>query len=119
MGRQRTAATPHIDAATPIFCTSTPYYELDYDKSITSAREIFAKLYADAEFLPRAPDPEEIVIEGEDPRALSENSLPDDLREQLRELENSAEHMDIEDTDVTLPGESTQENAETQNMDAD
>ncbi|XP_014093894.1 rab proteins geranylgeranyltransferase component A [Bactrocera oleae] len=119
MGRQRTAATPYVDAATPIFCTSTPYYELDYDKSITSAREIFAKLYADAEFLPRAPDPEEIVIEGEDPRALSENSLPDDLREQLRELENSAEHMDIEDTDVTLPGESTQENAETQNMDAD
>ncbi|XP_011180485.2 rab proteins geranylgeranyltransferase component A [Zeugodacus cucurbitae] len=120
MGRRSGATTPNVDAATPIFCTSAPHYELDYDKSIINAREIFAKLYEDAEFLPRAPDPEEIVIEGEDPRALSENSLPDDLREQLRELENSAENMDIEDAeDATLPGERALEDTETQEMDAD
>ncbi|XP_036333314.1 rab proteins geranylgeranyltransferase component A [Rhagoletis pomonella] len=119
MGRQRTMTTPNVDSSTPIFCTSAPFYELDYDRSIANARDIFAKLYVDAEFLPRAPDPEEIVIEGEDPRALSENSLPDDLREQLRELEKSAEHMDIEDNDATSAAETTQADAEQQLMDSE
>jgi hypothetical protein len=30
------------------------------------AKEIFSKMYPDSEFLPRAPDPEEIVLEGDD-----------------------------------------------------
>lgn len=29
------------------------------------ARDIFAQIYPDEEFLPRAPDPEDIIIEGE------------------------------------------------------
>lgn len=78
-----------------IQATAPPFYELDYDKSIQDARNIFSKLYADQEFLPRAPDPEEIVIEGEDPKALSEQQLPDDLKAQLREIEKFAEQMDI------------------------
>ncbi|CAD7011324.1 rab proteins geranylgeranyltransferase component A [Ceratitis capitata] len=119
MGRKSTSSTPRVDVSTPIFCTSAPSYELDYDNAIINAREIFTKLYADAEFLPRAPDPEEIVIEGEDPRALSENSLPDDLREQLRELEKSAEHMDIEDTEGTSVIEINQVESESQQMDAE
>lgn len=84
--------------ATPaplIHATAAPFYELDYDKSIQNARSIFSKLYSDQEFLPRAPDPEEIVIDGEDPKALSEQQLPDDLRAQLREIEKFAEQMDI------------------------
>lgn len=84
--------------ATPaplILATAAPFYELDYDKSIQNARNIFSKLYSDQEFLPRAPDPEEIVIDGEDPKALSEQQLPDDLRAQLREIEKFAEQMDI------------------------
>ncbi|XP_067627668.1 rab proteins geranylgeranyltransferase component A [Eurosta solidaginis] len=120
MGRQQASNTPNVDASTPLFCTSAPFYELDYDKSIANARDIFAKLYDNAEFLPRAPDPEEIVIDGEDPRALSENSLPDDLREQLHELEKSTEHMDIEDADratVHVEGNQCESTAETQQMD--
>ncbi|XP_013118528.2 rab proteins geranylgeranyltransferase component A [Stomoxys calcitrans] len=78
-----------------IHATAAPFYELDYDKSIENARSIFSKLYTDLEFLPRAPDPEEIVIEGEDPKALSEQQLPDDLKAQLREIEKFAEQMDI------------------------
>ncbi|XP_073811629.1 rab escort protein [Musca autumnalis] len=78
-----------------IQATAPPFYELDYDKSIQDARNIFSKLYADQEFLPRAPDPEEIVIDGEDPKALSEQQLPDDLKAQLREIEKFAEQMDI------------------------
>lgn len=80
-----------------ILVTDPPFYELDYDLSIENAYEIFKKLYNDAEFLPRAPDPEEIVIEGEDPRALIENQLPEDLRAQLHELEMALDNMDVEE----------------------
>lgn len=31
------------------------------------AKRIFQKLYGDEEFLPRAPDPDEIIIEGDNP----------------------------------------------------
>lgn len=81
--------------ATPIYCTDAPAYELDYDAAIANAREIFSKLYEDAEFLPRAPDPEEIVVDGEDPSALNEHSLPEDLRAQLHNLEQGTQQMDI------------------------
>lgn len=43
-----------------------PLYELDYDESIVRARAIFKDIYPDEEFLPRAPDPEEIIIGDED-----------------------------------------------------
>lgn len=44
-----------------------PYFELDYDESIREARKIFTQIYENEEFLPRAPDPEEIIIEGDNP----------------------------------------------------
>ena len=44
---------------------SGPSFELDYDVAIGNARRVFADMFGtDAEFLPRAPDPEEIVIGG-------------------------------------------------------
>jgi len=63
-----------------------PFFELDYDLSLENARNIFKKMYPNEEFLPRAPDPEEIVVDGEDPVALNESSLPEDLRSHFREL---------------------------------
>uniref|UniRef100_A0A7G3AL22 Rab proteins geranylgeranyltransferase component A n=2 Tax=Lutzomyia longipalpis TaxID=7200 RepID=A0A7G3AL22_LUTLO len=39
-----------------------PYLELDYDTSIQQGRELFHKIYPDEEFLPRCPEPEEIVF---------------------------------------------------------
>lgn len=68
------------------------FFELDYDKSIENAESVFKKLYPGEEFLPRAPDPEEIIIENEDPTAISENTLPDDLKAQLL-LEESSQHV--------------------------
>lgn len=59
------------------------FFGLDYDESIENAEVVFKKLYPEEEFLPRAPDPEEIVTENEDPTAISESTLPDDLKEQL------------------------------------
>lgn len=44
-----------------------PYFELDYDESIRHAKHLFKQIYENEEFLPRAPDPEEIIIEGDNP----------------------------------------------------
>lgn len=50
------------------FVACGPYFELDYDESIRKAKRLFTQIYgADEEFLPRAPDPEEIIIEGDNP----------------------------------------------------
>lgn len=43
-----------------------PDLDLDYDPAIQKAKEIFESIYSNCDFLPRAPDPEEIIIEGED-----------------------------------------------------
>lgn len=43
----------------------SPFFELDYDESIRQAKSMFTEIYPDDEFLPRAPDPEEIIIEGD------------------------------------------------------
>ncbi|KAH8270858.1 hypothetical protein KR018_007627 [Drosophila ironensis] len=80
-----------------ILYTDVPNFQLDYSAQITNARQIFEKLYGDEEFLPRAPDAEEIVVEGEDPSALNENRLPEDLRAQLRDMKMAAQRMDIQE----------------------
>lgn len=43
-----------------------PHFELDYEASLREARELFGKLYDTEEFLPRAPDPDDIIIAGSD-----------------------------------------------------
>lgn len=40
--------------------------ELDYDESIRQSRLLYAKMYPDDEFLPKAPEPEEIIIGDDD-----------------------------------------------------
>lgn len=40
--------------------------ELDYDESIRQAKLLYEKMYPDDEFLPKAPEPEEIIIGDED-----------------------------------------------------
>lgn len=35
---------------------------MDFDDAISEAREIYRRMFPEEEFLPRAPDPEEIVI---------------------------------------------------------
>lgn len=42
------------------------FNELDYDESIAQARKLYEKMYPDDEFLPKAPEPEEIIGD-EDP----------------------------------------------------
>lgn len=42
-----------------------PFFELDFDETIRQAKSMFNQIYPNDEFLPRAPDPEEIIIEGD------------------------------------------------------
>lgn len=49
-----------------VYLCSGPDLDLDFEYAVTEAKEIFSKMYPDSEFLPRAPDPEEILLEGEE-----------------------------------------------------
>ncbi|XP_035901717.1 rab proteins geranylgeranyltransferase component A [Anopheles stephensi] len=69
-----------------------PYHELDYDQTIQQARTMFREIYPDEDFLPRAPDPEEIIIGEEEPVAepgdpVTENNEPVDNASECRETE--------------------------------
>ena len=57
-----------------LFLTSGPVFELDFDSSIDRAAKIFDIIFPGEDFLPRAPDPEEIIIGGGD----EEGSNPTD-----------------------------------------
>lgn len=54
-----------------IFVCPGPDMDLDYDQSVHKAKLIFNQLYPNEEFLPRAPDADEIVVE-EDAELASE-----------------------------------------------
>merc|ERR1712192_191560 len=45
---------------------SGPVAELDFDVAIQQAREIYTGMFPGEDFLPRAPDPEEIILGGEE-----------------------------------------------------
>lgn len=68
-----------------------PHFELDYDRSIEQARELFGRLYDGAEFLPRAPDPDEIIVAGseedDEREATAESVTVDDIRESKEEVD--------------------------------
>ncbi|GFU28549.1 rab proteins geranylgeranyltransferase component A 2 [Nephila pilipes] len=48
---------------TGVFLTSTPDVDLDYEHAVKQAHDIFEAMCPGEEFLPRAPDPEDILIE--------------------------------------------------------
>lgn len=72
-----TGASTPSPAASGVHYLCGPHFELDYDRSIEEARRLFGELYADEEFLPRAPDPEEIIVAGsaEDADAMPGDAL--------------------------------------------
>lgn len=48
-----------------LILVSSPGPHLDYEHPVNEAREVFHCMYPNEEFLPRAPDPEEILLEHE------------------------------------------------------
>ena len=61
-----------------LWSASGPSHELDFDLAIQSARDIYRGMYPEEDFLPRAPDPDEIVFgEEEDATAQEESEAKD------------------------------------------
>lgn len=54
-----------------LFTMATPGPYLDYDFHIDQAKDVFHEMFPGEEFLPRAPDPEEIILDFEDSSATS------------------------------------------------
>ena len=63
-----------------LFLTSGPHFELDYDLTIEKAREMFNGMFPEEPFLPRAPDPEEIIL-GEPEESKDSSEEPKDSSE--------------------------------------
>jgi len=72
-----------------LFMTSGPVFELDFDSTIERAAKLVNLLFPGEEFLPRAPDPEEIIIGGEDegtnPDVNSDSNIPE--QSTIKEIE--------------------------------
>ncbi|XP_034245153.1 rab proteins geranylgeranyltransferase component A 1 [Thrips palmi] len=64
---------------------SGPDLELDFEFSVQQAERLFKKMYPDLEFLPRAPDPEEIVIEGDTPEVVDEDGNSFEFDEEVQQ----------------------------------
>lgn len=64
-----------------------PYFELDYDKSIEDAKNLFSKIYPTEEFLPRAPDPDEIIIGDDD-----DENIKLDIQEKIADVVEGIEN---------------------------
>nr|CAD7458034.1 unnamed protein product [Timema tahoe] len=63
-----------------VYLCSGPELDLDFEFAVQQARDIFGKMYPDLEFLPRAPDPEDIVLEGEEENDSAEtDSKPENI----------------------------------------
>lgn len=91
---------PSTNQVPRVLSTCGPFFEIDYDSSIQNAKNVFEKIYPNESFLPRAPDPEEIIIGDEDPVALAEHTLPEDLKQQLNDIQGGIESMDVGEGDI-------------------
>ncbi|XP_046488159.1 rab escort protein isoform X2 [Neodiprion pinetum] len=69
-------------APSNVHLCSGPDLDLDFDFAVNQAKAIFKAMYPDEDFLPRAPDPEEIVLEGEEaPGPQFEGDKPEEGEE--------------------------------------
>ena len=77
-----------------LYLTSGPHFELDYDRTIASARQLYFDMYPEEPFLPRAPDPEEIIL-GET-EAEEENPTEEEEKHTKEEEKHTEETSSIE-----------------------
>jgi len=71
-----------------LYLTSGPHFELDYDLTIASAKKIYASMFPDEPFLPRAPDPDEII--------LGDPAEDNDEQTEVNDEQTEAEKEEIE-----------------------
>uniref|UniRef100_A0A182QBG7 Rab proteins geranylgeranyltransferase component A n=1 Tax=Anopheles farauti TaxID=69004 RepID=A0A182QBG7_9DIPT len=90
------AENAHVSLPSGIRTVCGPHHELDYDQSIQQAKTVFHEVYPDEDFLPRAPDPEEIIIGEEEPvpdqndSALKDDNAPVDNASECRDTDSDA-----------------------------
>lgn len=65
------------------------------------ARDLFAKLYPIEEFLPRAPDPEEIIFGDDETSTAAGNVALNDVKPEENAAELEELHLDDEDNTQT------------------
>ncbi|KAK7085434.1 hypothetical protein SK128_008584 [Halocaridina rubra] len=101
-----------------IHLCSGPDASLDYDTAISQAHSLFTRMFPEEQFLPRAPDPEEIVFDNagaepkegdnfgseECPKQNEERGSVDNANTTHNEEAESANYSDKEDTKNTNSG---------------
>ena len=91
------------------FLAAGPRHELDLTLAIEAARSVHKKLYPEEDFLPRAPDPEEILIGGE---GESDEAKRNDTNS--KEAESGTEGEENQGSTANAADGQTQDAAETQ-----
>ncbi|CAO1391944.1 unnamed protein product [Diamesa hyperborea] len=86
----------------PIYSCCGPFYELDYDETIKQSQILYETIYPNEEFLPRAPDPEEIIFgDDKDEEAVNVSKVNlGVLADLLNENEETVEAESKEETVV-------------------
>ncbi|XP_063729657.1 rab proteins geranylgeranyltransferase component A 1-like [Symsagittifera roscoffensis] len=82
-----------------VHVTSGPDSELGFDQSVEQARGIFSKIFPNEEFLPRAPDPSDVIIGETEPQSTSEPDGPKEGKsnQETAEIDSNYEEKIIED----------------------
>ena len=92
-----------------LFCCNGPQFELDYDLSIAHARKLFGEMFEGEDFLPRAPEPEEIILGGdaseETPKGEEENQSANEVShptdEKIKDSADESGEKREEDTNTS------------------
>ncbi|CAH2006343.1 unnamed protein product [Acanthoscelides obtectus] len=95
-----------------VFLGTGPDIDSDYDFSVKQAKEIFSKMYPEEEFLPRAPDPEEIVIEAED-EEIEDKDMADKQTDQKDEATDGEVKQKAETKDTETKQKAKTQDTET------
>ena len=83
-----------------IIRTSFPTYNAGYSESIEEAKKSFHLMYAEEEFLPAAPNPEDIKWPEEDESEVVEKEVPSEQQEDMTEIsEKMVDDLDKNATD--------------------
>lgn len=90
------------------FLAAGPRHELDLTLAIEAARSVHKRLYPEEEFLPRAPDPEEILIGGGE----ADEKEPESGEENLKGKEKGSEEEDEKQCAENIPVDQTHDTAE-------
>lgn len=85
-----------------------PRFELGFDETVVEARALFESICPNEEFLPRAPNPEEIIYFDQNDEGYNtenngaDNHITDEALGEYQEVENEMESEDVETRGETI-----------------